>query len=245
MASPVTKRRTSAGPRLSTASASAALATTPATMLTIIKARGDHTSGRLPRALASVPTMKPSWTAMVNPARPEASSDHSRESAGRTADALNQRDSASSSASDRAASARQRPATAARLLDDAPGAEAGDLVAAQAETGENRFRVLAGDGRGAPHRARRLRQLDGDAELPDLPELRMLDVHHHFAVAHLRIGDHLLRIIDLAHAHVGFDELFVPVVPVARLDDRLDLAPGRFFFRIRRPDELIGLPCER
>src|SRR2546425_2127499 len=36
------------------------------------------TSGRLPSALASVPTMKPAWTAIVSAALPLSSSAHSR-----------------------------------------------------------------------------------------------------------------------------------------------------------------------
>src|SRR5437667_181882 len=95
-----------------------------------------------------------------------------------------------------------------------------------------------------PHGPRCVRQLDGHAELTDLPELRMLDVHDHLAVVHLRIADHLLRVVDLAHADVGLDEELVPLVAGARLDDRLDLAAGAVLFRVGRADELIGLARE-
>src|SRR5215470_5449050 len=244
MARPVTNRSASADGRLSTASARMVLAMTPPTMLPSMSRRGDQTSGRLPSALASVPTMKPSCTAIVRPARPEDPSDHSRERAGSTADALNHRDSANSSASDRAASARQRPATAGWLLDDALGAKPGDLLAAQAERREHLLGVLAADGRRGAHGSRRLRELDGHAELSDLAELRMLDVDDHLAVVHLGIADHLLRIVDLAHADIGLDEQLVPFVAGARLDDRLDLAPRAFLFGIGGADELIGLARE-
>ena len=54
--------------------------------------------------------MKPSCTAMVSAAAPASPSSHSRTSAGRTAEALNHRQRASSSPSDRERSARQRAA---------------------------------------------------------------------------------------------------------------------------------------
>ena len=77
--------------------------------------RGDHTSGRFPSALPSVPSMNPSWTAMVSAAAAASPRCHSRASAGRTADALNQSESASSSATESDNSARH---LAARGLDD-------------------------------------------------------------------------------------------------------------------------------
>jgi hypothetical protein len=95
---PVRKRRTRAGVRLSTQTASRPFTTAPASAPTIMSVRGDTTSGRLERAAASVPTMKPACTAIVSPARPPSPSAHSRERAGSTAEALNQSDSASSSA---------------------------------------------------------------------------------------------------------------------------------------------------
>ncbi|MGH7833210.1 MAG: hypothetical protein ACREQK_06170 [Candidatus Binatia bacterium] len=55
----------------------------------------------MPSALSMVPTMKPNCTAIVRPARPLSPSCHSRDSAGSTAVALNQSDSASSSAMER------------------------------------------------------------------------------------------------------------------------------------------------
>src|SRR5207244_2752802 len=101
------------------------------------------------------------------------------------------------------------PGHGGRSLDDALGAEPGDLLAAQAERREHLLGVLAADGRRGPHGPRCVRQLDGHAELTDLPELRMLDVHDHLAVVHLGIADHLLRVVDLAHADVGLDEELV------------------------------------
>src|SRR3989442_5584501 len=69
----------------------------------------------------------------------------------------------------------------------------------------------------------------------------MLDVHDHLAVVHLGIADHLLRVVDLAHADVGLDEELVPLVAGARLDDRLDLAAGALLFRPGRAGELLRL----
>ena len=101
---PVANRSASAGPRLSTQMASAALVAAPATMPTVMTRRAETTSGRLARALRSVPTMNPACTAIVRPAAPPSPRPHSRRSAGRTAEALNQSESASSSASERSAS---------------------------------------------------------------------------------------------------------------------------------------------
>src|SRR3989442_12907343 len=68
----------------------------------------------------------------------------------------------------------------------------------------------------------------------------MLDVHDHLAVVHLGIADHLLRVVDLAHADVGLDEELVPLVAGARLDDRLDLAAGAAPFPVCRAEEPTG-----
>src|SRR6266852_5635231 len=106
---PVAKRRTSAGTRLSTPRASAALRAAPTSALQPMRARGETMSGRLASAEPSVPRMKPACTAMVSPARPPSPSAHSRESAGSTAEALNQSERAPSSAAERRARARQRP----------------------------------------------------------------------------------------------------------------------------------------
>jgi hypothetical protein len=57
---PVRTRRIRAGPTLSTHDAKAALKPAPATALPIMSRRDDQTSGRLPSADTSVPTMKPS-----------------------------------------------------------------------------------------------------------------------------------------------------------------------------------------
>src|SRR5213593_4113685 len=128
MQSPVAKRSTRAGVRLSTHSARAAFSAAPASALHSMRMRGDTISGRLPSAEAKVPTMKPACTAMVSPARPPSPSCHSRESAGSTAAALNHRDSAPTSARERKARARQRPgAGSATLL--------GHVVATRLEAG--------------------------------------------------------------------------------------------------------------
>src|SRR5262245_35069143 len=128
MQRPVAKRSTSAGPRLSTQSASAPFSTAPATALQSMTVRGDTMSGRLPSAAPSVPTMKPSCTAMVRPARPPSPSCHSRDSDGRTAAALNQSDSTPSSARERKKRARQRPGAWSATLP-------GHRVAARLEAG--------------------------------------------------------------------------------------------------------------
>src|SRR5712692_3398396 len=109
MQRPVAKRSTRAGARLSTHKASAALSAAPATALQSMMMRGETMSGRLPKAEPSVPRMKPAWTAVVSPARPPSPSAHSRESAGSTAEALNQSERAPSSAAERRARAGQRP----------------------------------------------------------------------------------------------------------------------------------------
>src|SRR6266550_207351 len=205
MATPVTKRSRSAGPSASTDSASAALATAPTSALPAMRWRADQMSGRLVRALASVPAMKPSCTAMVRPALPPGPSAHSRWSAGRTAEALNQRLSASSSAS----------ARALVLLDDLLFAEGDDLRCRQAEILEDEVGMLAGEGRGRAHAARRLGELDGHADLAHAPVRRMLGVDDHLPVVDLRVAHHLLDVVDLAHADVGLHEQVVPLVAVA------------------------------
>src|SRR6266850_3909096 len=65
-------------------------------------------SGRFRRALTSVPQTKPSWTAIVNQLTLASLKFHSTRRAGTTAEALNQSDMPSSSASESNASARQR-----------------------------------------------------------------------------------------------------------------------------------------
>src|SRR5882672_8822271 len=160
---PVAKRRTSAGSRLSTPKASAAFRAAPTSALQPMRARGDTMSGRLASAEPSVPRMKPACTAMVSPARPPSPSAHSRESAGSTAEALNQSERAPSSAAERRARARQRPGAGsggggwitAALLDGvaAPG-QAGvegslgvvESLLVKVRAAEHRARSAAGDG---------------------------------------------------------------------------------------------------
>src|SRR2546428_2349930 len=133
MLTPVTKRRTSAGARLDTQRASAPFAAAPRRTDQVMSVRGDQTSGRLPSALASVPTMKPAWTAIVSAALALSSSAHSRSSAGRTAEALNQRARAPSSASERTVSCRQARVTPGALLDDARVPEPPDVGGGEPE----------------------------------------------------------------------------------------------------------------
>src|SRR5262244_3373649 len=109
MQRPVAKRRARAGVRLPTHSARTTFSRAPTTALHSMTMRGETMSGRLARAEANVPTMNPACTAMVRPARPPSPSCHSREREGSTAAALNQSDSAPSSANERKVSARQRP----------------------------------------------------------------------------------------------------------------------------------------
>src|SRR5262245_8834962 len=243
IAIPVTKRSTSAGTRLSTASATRALATAPSTALTAMRRRGGQMSGRWVTAAIRVPAMKPSCTARVRPALPAPASDHSRASAGSTAEALNQSDSASSSASDRSVSCRQRSAITARgtLFDDLALAHSRDLLRAQAEVLEDRLGVLAGERRRGAYGARGVRELDGHAELAHPAVRRMLDVDDHAAVVDLRIAHHLLDLVDLAHADIVLHQVLVPVVAIARADDRLDGLAGRRLFRVGGAHELIGL----
>src|SRR6266581_8297438 len=160
---PVAKRRTSAGTRLSTHKPSAAFRAAPASALQPMRARGETMSGRLASAAPSVPRMKPACTAMVSPARPPSPSAHSRESAGSTAEALNQSERAPSSAAERRARARQRPGAEsgrgswvkASLFDGiaAPG-QAGvegtlgvvESLLVKVGAAEHRARSAAGDG---------------------------------------------------------------------------------------------------
>src|SRR5215831_5128033 len=106
MQRPVAKRRARAGVRLPTHSARTTFSRAPTTALHSMTMRGETMSGRLARAEANVPTMNPACTAMVRPARPPSPSCHSREREGSTAAALNQSDSAPSSANERKVSAR-------------------------------------------------------------------------------------------------------------------------------------------
>src|SRR6267143_1033783 len=121
--------------------ASAALVAAPSTMPTFMTRRAEKTSGRLVRALRSVPTMKPACTAIVRPAAPPSPRPHSRRSAGRTAEALNQSESASSSASDSSASWRVARGTRS-LLDDLLAPEGRDLGSRHAQVLQHVLVVL-------------------------------------------------------------------------------------------------------
>src|SRR5688572_4529031 len=272
MATPVTKRSTSAAGRLSTQRATTPLESAPRTALPAMSSRGDHTSGRLPSALTRVPPMNPSWTAMVSPALPPSPSCHSLRNAGSTAEAENQSDSASNSASDSTASCRQRASTIvaaglarldawaarsrcarlrtllfaalARLLDDFAGAQGGDVGGAEAEVLEDHVGVLAAERCRRAHAARRVGELDGHAELAYAALGRMLDVDDHLPMVDLRVVDHLLDVIDLAHADVRLHEPLVPVVAIARLDDLLDLVAGGGLLAVGCPHELVRLARE-
>src|SRR3989475_98443 len=240
MLTPVTKRRTRAGARLDTQRASAPFAAAPRRTDQVMSVRGDQTSGRLPSALASVPTMKPAWTAIVSAALPLSSSAHSRSSAGRTAEALNQRARAPSSASERTVSCRQARVTPGALLDDARVPEPPDVRRGEPEVLQHVLGVLGGQGRGAPNRPGRVGKLDRDADLADAPVLGVLDVHDHPPVVDLRVPHHLLDVVHLADAHVGLREEGEPLVAVARLDDRLDLAPRARLLGVAGAHELVG-----
>src|SRR5256886_1642584 len=205
-----------------------------------ITRRAGHTSGRLASAAPSVPAMKPSWTATVRPALPASPSDHSRRSAGRTAEAENQSESASSSASERTASCRQRSGNG-RLLDDLALAQPRDVARAEAEILQDRLGVLAAQRRRRADRARRVGELDGDPELAHAPVGWMLDVHDHLAMVDLRVLHHLLDVVHLAHADVVLDQEVVPLVAVARLDDGLDRLAGGGLLGVGRAHELVGL----
>src|SRR3954464_11845502 len=194
MATPVTKRSARAAARPSTASASHALATAPISVPATITRRAGQTSGRLASAAPSVPAMKPSWTAMVRAALPESPSAHSRRSAGSTAERENQSESASSSASERTASWRQRSGNGA-LLDDLPLAQARDVVGPEPQILQDGLGVLTAERRRRPDGARRVRELDGDPELAHAAVRGMLDVHDHLAVVDLRVGHHLLDVV--------------------------------------------------
>src|SRR2546430_13851718 len=72
MLTPVTKRRSSAGPRLDAQSASAPFGAPPRATDQGLGGRGDQTSGRLPGGLASVPVVKAAWAGTGGAARPPA-----------------------------------------------------------------------------------------------------------------------------------------------------------------------------
>src|SRR5215467_14415242 len=240
---PVANRRMRAGPRLETQRASAALVTAPNTIPIVITLRAEKTSGRLVRALSRVPTMNPACTAIVRPAAPPTVRSHSRLSAGSTADALNQSESASSSASESSVSWRQARVTRS-LLDDSLASERRDVGGGHPEILQHVVGVLVGHRRRAPDRSGRLGELDRDTDLPHAPLGRVLDVDDHAAVVDLGVGDHLGDVVDLADADVGLHEELVPLVAVARLDQRLDLAPRGLFLGVGRAHELIGRPRE-
>src|SRR5437867_2494847 len=208
-------------------------------MPTVMTRRGERTSGRLTSALASVPTMKPAWTAIMRPAL----SAHSCVSAGNTADALNQSERASSSASERSASWRQAGVTPS-LLDDSLPLQLRDLGGRHPQILQHVLGVFGGHRRRAPDRPGRVGELDRDTDLPHPPVGGMLGVHDHPAVLDLWVVDHLLDVIDLPDADVGFHERLVPRVTVARLDELLDLAPRRLLLGVGRAHELVRAPGE-
>src|SRR6059036_3603958 len=201
-------------------------------MPTVMTRRGEKTSGRLTSALASVPTMKPAWTAITRPALPPSPSAHSCVSAGSTADALNQSERASSSASERSASWRQAGVTPS-LLDDSLPLQLRDLGGRHPQIFQHVLGVL-GHRRRAPDRPGRVGELDRDTDLPNPPVSGMLGVHDHLAVLDLWVVDHLVDVIDLPDADVGFHERLVPRITVARLDERLDLAPRGLLLGVGR-----------
>src|SRR3989454_8837163 len=58
------------------------------------------------------------------------------------------------------------------------------------------------------------------------------------------VPHHLLDVVHLADAHVGLREEGEPLVAVARLDDRLDLAPCGLLLGVGGAHELVGLARE-
>src|SRR5262245_4267985 len=83
------------------------------------------TSGRFDSADISVPQTNPSWTASVSQAAAESESRHSAWIAGTDADAENQRDIPSSSATARRARARHRPVGAEEVWTSGSGRDKG------------------------------------------------------------------------------------------------------------------------
>src|SRR3989441_7766508 len=168
-------------------------------MPTVMTRREENTSGRLTSALASVPTMKPAWTAIMRPALPPGPSAHSWVSAGNTADALNQSERAKSSASERSASWRQAGVTPS-LLDDSLPLQLRDLGGRHPQIFQHVLGMFGGHRRRAPDRPGRVGELDRDTDLPHPPVGGMLGVHDHPAVLDLWVVDHLFDVIDLPDA---------------------------------------------
>src|SRR2546428_2207203 len=212
-------------------------------MPTVMTRRAEKTSGRLASALASVPTMKPAWTAIVRPALPPSPRAHSCLRAGKTAEALNQSERASSSARERSVSWRQARVTPS-LLDDSLPSELRDLGGRHPQIFQHVLGVLGGHRRRAPDRPGRVGELDRDTDLPHPPVGGMLGVHDHLAVLDLWVVDHLVDVIDLPDADVGLHERLVPRITVARLDERLDLAPRGLLLGVGRAHELVRAPGE-
>src|SRR3972149_5838621 len=104
-------------------------------------------------------------------------------------------------------------------------AELLDLSLAHPELTQHLIRVLPAVRAGVPHRPRRLGQLDGDADLPDLADLRVLGLHDHLPGPDLRIVEDLFDVVHLPDADVVLDEEVVPLVAGPRPDDRLALLP--------------------
>src|SRR3990172_1165405 len=119
-------------------------------------------------------------------------------------------------------------------------AELLDLGLAHPELTQHLIRVLPAVRAGGPHRPRRLRQLDGNADLLDLADLRVLGLHDHLPGPDLRIVEDLFDVVHLPDADVVLDEEVVPLVAGPRPDDRLDLLPRLDFFRVGGADELVG-----
>ena len=84
----------------------------------------------------------------------------------------------------------------------------------------------------------------GTPNCRDLAVHGVLELHHHVARLHLGIAHHLLGLVDLAHAHVGLDEVVPPLVPRAGAEDGLDLLPGLDLLRVGGAHELVGLARE-
>src|SRR6266508_150469 len=123
----------------------------------------------------------------------------------------------------------------------AQGLDVGGGEAALAQDGVG---MLPRMGRGGAHGTGRSRELDGDAEFFDGAQGRVLDLDHHVAGLHLRVGDHLLRVVHLADTDVRLDEQLVPLVTILGPDDGFDLVPCLDLFGVGRPHELVVRPRE-
>lgn len=110
-------RRAIATPASCATNPKAALTAAPVSAVTTNKCLGLIISGRLKRALSKVPVTNPSCTESVSQFAPLSLKRHSVTNAGTTADPLNHKDMANSSAMASSASVRQRRGDLSRFWD--------------------------------------------------------------------------------------------------------------------------------